>query len=392
MIDTTALSSEARVPQALIRALFRHPQTLQAALADARLAPRDLAMWARQTGAAPDIEKLAGWLSVGQQLGRYKPLLEAAASHLRAGDLFDALPVFRWAYQSWQSSGPSGDGLGYRYDGAKLLALWGECLYRLDEPDQARERWLWCLAVTPDAETLTRLARTMERVGAVAESERVLAEAARRRMPGAEDLLHRCRHLAVASDPVSTSKRYDPAVDGGNPRPRIDILSTAKDGDPKSPVAVMADVANLDLVCGDQYGLDRRLDYGRLLQAAGNHGPVQACIAFVPDIPETLAVRQHLAGAGFDVELKRPKRSHGRIAADADAAIAASAVRWAGSGQVGRLELWTGDGDLLAVRQVVGQAWPAVTVAFRSFEVGTAGDIRRLGADWAPIGPEYLLA
>ena len=386
MIDTTSLSSEARVPQALIRALFHHPQALQSALADARLAPHDLAMWARQTGAAPDIEKLAGWLSVGQQLGRYKPLLEVAASHLRAGDLLDALPAFRWAYQTWQAAGPAGGGLAYRYDGAKLLALWGECLYRLDEPDQARERWLWCLAVIPDAETLTRLARTMERAGAAVEGEQVLAEAVRRRLPGAEALWQRCQRLA------STPNRLPgPHAIGeeDNAEPAIQNRQS-KVQNPQ--VAVMADVANLDLVCGDQYGLGRRLDYGRLLQVAGRHGPVQARVAFVPDIPETLAVREHLAEAGFDIELKRPKRSHGRIVADADAAIAASAVRWASGGRVGRLELWTGDGDLLAVRQVIGQAWPEVTVAFRSFEVGTAGEIRRLGADWAPIGPEYLLA
>jgi hypothetical protein len=110
----------------------------------------------------------------------------------------------------------------------------------------------------------------------------------------------------------------------------------------------------------------------------------------VPDLPDTLPVREHLAAASFTVYLHSPKRSHGRITANADAVMAAWAVRWAGSGEVGRVELWTGDGDFLAVRDVIRQGWPAVTVAFRSFPVGTAANIQRLGEDWAPIGAGYL--
>jgi hypothetical protein len=154
----------------------------------------------------------------------------------------------------------------------------------------------------------------------------------------------------------------------------------------------MADVANLDLVCADQFGYGRRLEYGRLLRAAGRYGSVPVKIAFVPDMPETLAIREHLARVGFEIDLKRPKRSHGRLEANADTAMAAAAVRWATDAEVGRVELWTGDGDFLKVREVVGHARPEVTVAFRSFEVGTAAGIRRLGADWSPIGPGYLQA
>lgn len=152
----------------------------------------------------------------------------------------------------------------------------------------------------------------------------------------------------------------------------------------------MADVANLDMVCRDQYGFGRRLDYGQLLRVAERLGPIRAKIAFVPDIPETLAVRQHLAQVGFEMDLKRPKRSNGRLVANADTAMAAAAVRWASDALTGRVELWTGDGDFLKVREVVAQTWPEVGVAFRSFEVGTAADIRRLGEDWIPIGSEYL--
>jgi hypothetical protein len=58
---------------------------------------------------------------------------------------------------------------------------------------------------------------------------------------------------------------------------------------------------------------------------------------------------------------------------------------------VGRIELWTGDGDFLRVREAITQAWPEVDVAFRSFEAGTAPGIRLLGEDWEPIDPAYLL-
>jgi hypothetical protein len=154
----------------------------------------------------------------------------------------------------------------------------------------------------------------------------------------------------------------------------------------------MADVANLDMVCHDQYGFGRQLDYGRLLARARKHGLVQAQIAFVPDIPETRAVRRELIQAGFEIDLKRPKRSRGRLVANADTAMSAAAVRWASEPTVGRVELWTGDGDFVKVREVVAAAWPEVTVTFRSFAAGTAGAIRRLGRDWMSIGPEYLRA
>lgn len=147
MIPTVSTSRDLHdVPQALIQALFRHPQALQSALHEAGLAPRDLAMWARRQGTV-EIEKLAGWLSVGQQPGHYKPLLEVAASHLHAGDLLEALLVFRWAYRAWLST--SGGHPARRSDGTKLLALWGECLYRLGQPAEAQERWLWALDVVP---------------------------------------------------------------------------------------------------------------------------------------------------------------------------------------------------------------------------------------------------
>lgn len=373
MIPTMAAIDERQdVPQALIHALFRYPHMLQLILDDAGLAPHEVAMWARQAGTAPEIEKLAGWLSVGQQLGRYKPLLEVAGCHLRAGDLLEALPVFRWAYQLWRAA-PDGDGR-YRYDGARLLALWGECLYRLNRPEEAQQRWLRALTLIQDAEPLTRLARTIERVGARQEYQAVLGEALQRDLPGAMALWQRWQRIASASAeiPPATTEQ-DTHRSPGSPG-----------------VAVLADVANLDQVCADQYGLGQRLDYGRLLQAAERCGPLRVTLAFVPDIPDTLAVRQHLAQAGFQLDLKRPKRSSGRIVANADTAMAASAVRWASDPQIGRVELWTGDGDFLKVREVIRQAWADVEVAFRSFEIGTAMTIRRLGDAWEPIGPQYL--
>ena len=102
MVNPDPLSTT-DVPQALIHTLFRHPEMVPVVLGEADLAPHQIAMWARQTGAAPEIEKLAGWFSVAQALDYYKPLLEVAASHLRAGDYIEALPVFRWAYQRWQA-------------------------------------------------------------------------------------------------------------------------------------------------------------------------------------------------------------------------------------------------------------------------------------------------
>ena len=362
------------VPQVLIRALFHYPGALQTTLNDAGLAPHELAIWARQSGTAPDIEKLAGWLSVGQQPGRYKPLLEVAGSHLRAGDLLEALPVFRWAHQAWQLAPVNGR--SYRYDGVKLLALWGECLYRLGQAEGAQARWLRALTVIADEEALIRLARIIEKAGATQEYEAVLGAALRHRLPGAEALWLRWQRMATALD------QEHPASPESDDHPSPGSLG----------VAVMADVANLDMVCNDQYGFGRRLDYGQLLRAAGRYGLVRVKMGFVPDIPKTLDVRQHLDQVGFQIDLKRPKHSHGRIVANADTAMAAAAVRWASDPQIQRVELWTGDGDFLKVREVISQTWPDVEVMFRSFEVGTAATIRRLGDAWEPIGPEYLQA
>jgi len=353
--------------------MFRQPWALQSALQEADLAPHELAMWARQQGTLPEVEKLAGWLSVGQHPGYYKPLLEVAASHLRAGELVEALPVFRWAYQAWQAAPNAAP--GHRYDGAKLLALWGDCFYRLQQPDEAQRRWMWALAVVPNAEMLNRLARTIEKAGAAQACQAVLAEAHRRGLPGAQALWRRWQRLVQTEQP-DLSIQTDPAP-----------VLASPDG---SGVAVMADVANLDLVCGEQFGYNRRLDYGRLLKATAGCGPVRVKMAFVPDIPETLEVREHLQEAGFEIDLKQPKRSRGRIVANADTAMASWAVRWASDPQIGRIELWTGDGDFVKVREVVDQAWPQVQVAFRSFELGTAAAIQSLGADWDPIGTPYL--
>lgn len=385
--STDGFTDRREVPQALIGALFRQPETLQTTLEEAGLAPHDLALWARQSGAGAEIEKRAGWLSVGQRPGHYKPLLEVAASHLRAGELLEALPVFRWAYSVWQHvdrGQPQVADLGVsRYDGVKLLALWGECLYRLGQPAEALQRWNRALVLVPDTEMLVRLARTIERCGAMPESQAVLREAVRQDLPGARALWERWQRLPAS---VDGSIKYDEPAKGA-PLPSASPSPLAE----SSPnVAVIADVANLDMVCADQYGYGRRLDYGRLLASSALHGPVQVQIAFVPDIPETLPIREHLEAVGFEIDLKRPKRSHGRLTADADAAIAAAAVRWASEPKVGRVELWSGDGDFLKVREVVGEAWPAVTVAFRSFDAGTAAGIRQLGTDWVPISAAYL--
>lgn len=371
---TLTLDREHEVPQALIQALFRYPVALQTALDAAGVAPHELAMWARRTGNAPAIEKLAGWLSVGQQPGYYKPILEVAAGHLRAGELLEALPVFRWAFYQWQTV-PAEAPARCR-DGLKLLALWGECLFRLGQPAGAQDKWLAALALITDAEMLGRLAQVIERTGAGAEYEAVLTAARNHGTPGAEALWVRRQRL----------NELPPWE--GDPQPTLDAASPVD----APGVAVLADVANLELGCGDQFGYGRRLDYGRLLGAAGRSGPVRVKVAFVPDLPDTLPVREHLAGAGFSVELQRPKRSHGRIAANVDAALGAAAARWAGEPGIGRVELWTGDGDFLPVRALLRQTWPQVTVAFRSFPVGTAAEMQRLGMDWTPIGPGYLLA
>lgn len=376
---TLAVNQEHEAPKALIQALFRYPVALQTALDAAGVAPHELAMWARRAGDAAEIEKLAGWLSVGQQPGYYKPVLEAAAGHLRAGELLEALPVFRWAYYEWQAT--PADAPGRRADGLKLLTQWGECLYRLGQPAGAQDKWLRALHLVTDAEALTRLTRVIERAGAGVEYEAVLTAARDRGLPGAEALWQRWQRLTAAppwaepAEPDAVLPAAGPDVPQGN-----------------VALAVLADVANLELVCGDQFGYGRRLDYGRLLAAAERQGPVRAKVAFVPDLPDTLAVRDHLAQVGFTVALQRPKRSHGRIAANVDAAMGAAAARWASEPGIGRVELWTGDGDFLPVRTLIRQTWPHVAVAFRSFPVGTAAEIQRLEEDWLPIGPGCLMA
>ncbi len=362
------VDGQAHVPQALIHVLFHHPAALQLALDEAGLAPYELALWARQTGEAPEIEKLANWLSVTNQPGKYKPLLEAAGSHLRAGELTDALPVFRWAYRAWQSAGVND---AQRRDGVKLLTLWGECLFRIGQHAAALMRWRHALSLISDAEALARMARTIERAGARSEYETLLAEARQQATPGAEALWERWQRLVVQDD-------HDQGT--------LDPLPAAE----TTGVAVLADVANLDQVCGEQFGYGRSMDYGGLLRASSRYGPLAACIAFVPDLPDTLAIRRHLVEAGFALDLKRPKRSHGRISANADTAMAATAVRYAADPAVGRVELWTGDGDFLKVREVIQAAWPEVAVAFRSFPTGTAAEIQQLGAAWTPIGQAYL--
>lgn len=368
------LTQEHEAPQAIIQALFRYPVALQTALDAAGVAPHELAMWARRAGNAPEIEKLAGWLSVGQQPGYYKPILEVAAGHLRAGELLEALPVFRWAYYQWQAA--PADAPGRQADGRKLFTLWGECLFRLGQPVGAQDKWLRGLQLVNDAEALTRLARVIERAGAVAEYEAVLTAARGLALPGADSLWQRWQRLTT-TPPWEETAEPEPAAAAPADAPGL---------------AVLADVANLELVCGDQFGYGRRPDYGRLLAAAERLGPVRAKVAFVPDLPDTLPVRQHLAQVGFAVELQRPKRSHGRIAANVDAAMGAAAARWASEPGIGRVELWTGDGDFLPVRTLIRQAWPHVTVAFRGFLAGAAAEIQRLEADWLPIGPGYLMA
>lgn len=369
-VTAMPVQDEQDVPQALIRALFRQPSALETVLGEADLTPRDVAMWARRLGAGPDIEKLAGWLAVGQQPGAYRPLLEVAASHLRAGEPHAALPVFRWAYHAWRSA--PDDGRRHEH-GLKLLARWGQCLYQLERRDEARDKWLWALQLVSDEQGLRRLVRVMEEAGAAEVSQSVLTEARWRRLPGAEALARHRQRLAelTVAAPRSASEAAPAAAVRGD-------------------VAVVADVANLDMVCGEQYGFHRRLDYGRLLGVARQAGHLRVRLAFVPDIPETLAVRQHLADVGFEVDLQRPKRTNGRVSANADAAIAAAAVRWASEPDMARVELWTGDGDFLKVRDVIRQAWPSVAVVFRGFEAGTAAAIQRLESDWEPIDVECL--
>ncbi len=363
------------VPEVLIHALFRQPEALELVLADAGLPPHEIAMWARQTGVGAEIEQLAGWLSVAQQPGHYKPLLEVAGSHLRAGEALEALPVFRWAYQVWQQSPVQGR--KYYSDGTKLLAQWGECLYHLEHTEAARQCWRQALSLIQEEDALERLAQTIERAGALDDYGGIVGQALHAGLPGAQRLWQRWLRLQDADAAICVDAESDAEP---LPLPAPDAPG----------VAVLADVANLDMVCRDQFGFAHRLDYARLLQAAAQYGPVQVKMAFVPDIPDTLAVREQLAASGFTVDLLRPKRSHGRIVANADTAMAAYAARWASAPDIGRLELWTGDGDFLHAREAIQQAWPAVTVAFRSFAVGTAAAIQALGEDWLPIEAAYL--
>ncbi|MBN1920785.1 MAG: NYN domain-containing protein [Anaerolineae bacterium] len=364
------------VPQALIQALLRRPRLLQEVLGDVGMAPHTIALWARQNGLEPEIEQRAGWLSVAQQPGYYKPLLEVAGSHWRAGDLETALPVFRWAYTSWQAATEPTP--AYYADGVKLLGQWGACLYQLDEPFEAQGRWLQALALITDEDALRRLARIIEESGAGFEtSGMILRQAVHRDLPGAVNLWQRHQRLqAQAEAPAASETTED------------ELRSAPAKG--AREVILLADVANLDMVCREQCGYDRQLDYGRLARAAARLGPTPVKLAFVPDIPETLVARERLVAAGFTVDLLPPKRSHGRIVANADTAMAAYAVRWASHPEVGRVELWTGDGDFLRVRDAIQQAWPEVTVVFRSFESGTASGIQRLGEDWLPITTDYV--
>jgi hypothetical protein len=153
---------------------------------------------------------------------------------------------------------------------------------------------------------------------------------------------------------------------------------------------VLADVANLDMVCRDQYGFNTRLHYGQLLRSVQAQGNVRVRLAFVPDIPQTLTTRYHLRHHGFTLDLLRPKYRHGRLSANADTAMAAFAVRWASAPTIQQVELWTGDGDFLRVYDAIQQAWPEVTVLFRSFEVGTAMGIQVLEEAWLPISARYV--
>lgn len=366
-VEMQHLAEEQAVPQAVIRALFRQPWTLQTVLAEAGLAPHELAVWARRLATGSEIEKLAGWLAVGQRPGEYKPLLEVATSHLRAGEVLEALPVFRWAYQAWQAAPPDA---AHRGHGVRLLARWGQCLYQAGQVDEAVERWRWALSLVADETTLRRLLRVVEEAGAAEVGRGLLDLAVRRGLPGAEALRHH-RHTLQAAAPTPPALPTPPVA-----RP--------------TGVAVLADVANLDQVCAEQYGFGQRVDYGRLLRSAERHGTVRVRQAFVPDIPETLAVQRHLAEVGFDVELQRLKRTHGRLSANADAHIAAAATRWASDPSIQRVELWTGDGDFLKVRDVIGAAWPTVNVVFRGFAAGTAQAIQHLEGGWLPITGECL--
>lgn len=358
------------VPRALTGALFCHPRALNTLLDETGIAPTQAIRWAREIGLPSKDVRIAGWLAVGRRPGDHTLLLELAESYLRSGDHAEALPLLRWAYNAWLDGG--GFVGPHTGDGMLLLAQQGVCLYHLAQEDEARRCWLLALNQVRTPEELSFLLRVIE--GSGAQHDRALiAEQAELRELGAPQL-------------QTLEEKAVPRRGGhilAHPEREHTVVERA--------VAVFADVANLDMVCREQYGYGYRLDYGQLLQSTQACGPFKVRLAFVPEIPQTRAVRAHLLASGFEVDLLRPKRSHGRRVANADTAMAAYAVRWAGDPEVGRIELWTGDGDFLRVREAITQAWPEVDVAFRSFEAGTATGIRLLGEDWEPIDPAYLL-
>ena len=369
------------VPQVVLQALFRHPETLASILADANLGPHALRDWARRSGRY-ELEKLAAWSAVGQRSSHYQPLLELADAQVRAGEWHEALPILHWAKQRWQASPPAP---GRRSDGLRLLTLWGECLHRTGDGMAAQQTWLAALGLVRSADELQRLARAIEQTGAGRAYGVVLAQARLRALPSAHALgLYRqggpcAREMAAGEGFPTTVQPSSVPAQAGPGLPRA------------GTVCVLADVANLELVCRDQHGWGRRLDYGRLLDAAGQQGEVKVRLAFVPELPETEEVRRHLQACSFRVELIRPKHSSGRIQADADAALAAAAVRWASDPNVACVEIWSGDRDLLAARTMIAEAWPHVQVRFRSFEAGTAAGIRQLGEGWQPISTGFLV-
>lgn len=363
-----SIQSQQEIPRIVLHALFRHPHLLQQVLDTAALSPREVAVWAREEGGKPDIEKLAGWMAVGQHPDHYPSLLEVANSHLRDGELLTALPVLRWAYQVWRNAPERGP----RYDaaGVQLLACWGECLYRLGQAEAARLSWLQALNFTRDAATLQSLLQSIERSDASQDLNLILEQAVHRAIPGAAKAQARAEpapgSTLPAAPPVAAPLKQVPGI------------------------AVLADVANLDMVCRDQYGFWARPHYGQLLRTVLVHGPVRVKLAFIPDIPQTVSSQRQLEAQGFTLDLLRPKRSHGRWVANADTAMAAFAVRWAGDAGIHRVELWTGDGDFLRVYDAIRQAWPQVAVVFRSFATGTAVGIQALDKGWIPINEQCV--
>ena len=331
----------------------------------------------RHLGAPQRSREALGLASNG--FSRFGPHMELAVSHLRAGEDELAAPAFHRAYQAWRALPRQHK---QRYDGAQLLSLWGQCLFRLGHVAPAQQCWIEALTLVPDDATLRLLLRTVLQCAGPETCQTILREARERLVPGAAQLWHQYLCDEAKPEPLRGSHAV--------PQEQAAQVRSVPAPTEQSALAIMADVANLDLSCSDQYGPGHRPDYGRLLHWANRHGPLRACMAFVPNIPQTLAVRDHLHKAGFEVDSLRPKRSHGRLSANADTAMASYAVRWASDPQVGRLELWTGDGDFLRVREAVQNAWPNVHVVFRSFDVGTALGIRQLGRSWQPIGWQFV--